>query len=246
VLAALTAAVSAAVLAAGGVLDPEHLIDTFGLLGIFAIVFAESGLLVGFFLPGDALLFTAGFLASGPSSVDDALHLPLAPLILGIWVAAIAGDQVGYQFGKRVGPALFKRPDSRFFKQANVDKAQEFFDKYGPRAIVLARFVPIVRTFTPITAGVSKMDYKTFVRWNIIGGTIWAFGVTLLGYFLGQVDVIEENLELAILVVVGISVSPIAYEVWKARKEKRHSVVVDVASDLLETDSDDVENGCAS
>jgi membrane-associated protein len=222
------------ILAAGGFLDPERLIDTVGLLGIFAIVFAESGLLVGFFLPGDSLLFTAGFLASSPSSVDEALHLPLVPLLLGVWFAAVAGDQVGYLFGQRIGPALFRRPDSRFFKQENVDKAQAFFDKYGPKAIVLARFVPIVRTFTPITAGVSRMDYRTFVKFNIIGGTIWAFGITLLGYFLGQVPVVEENLELAILAVVGISILPIVLEVLKARKEKRHSVAADVAHDLLE------------
>ncbi len=209
------------VLAAGGLLDPEHLIDTFGLLGIFAIVFAESGLLVGFFLPGDALLFTAGFFASGPSSIPDSLHLPLVPLILGIWVAAIVGDQVGYAFGQRVGPALFRRPDSRFFKQANVEKAQEFFERYGPRAIVIARFVPVVRTFVPISAGVSKMEYRTFVRWNVIGGTIWAFGVTLLGYFLGQVDFIADNIELAIVVVVGISCAPIAFEVLKHRRQKK-------------------------
>ena len=202
-------------------LDPEQLIDTFGLLGIFAIVFAESGLLIGFFLPGDALLFTAGFLASGPSDFPESLHLPLVPLILGIWVAAVAGDQVGYAFGSRVGPTLFRRPDSRFFKQANVEKGQEFFDRYGPRAIVLARFVPVVRTFTPILAGVSAMEYRTFVRWNIIGGTIWAFGVTLLGYYLGQVDVIEQNLELAIVVVVAISCLPIAIELWRARKERK-------------------------
>jgi len=221
-------------------LDAEHLIDTFGLLGIFLIVFAESGLLVGFFLPGDALLFTAGFLASGPASVPDALHLPLVPLILGIWIAAVAGDQVGYVFGRRVGPALFRRPDSRFFKQANVDKAAAYFDKYGPKMIVLARFVPVVRTFTPIVAGVSKMDYRTFVRWNVIGGTIWAFGVTLLGYFLGQVDVIEKNLELAILAVVAVSCAPIALELLKARKEHRHSVVADVAHDLLDPDLGDL------
>ena len=212
------------VLAAGGFLDPEHLIDVFGLLGIFAIVFAESGLLIGFFLPGDALLFTAGFFASSPSSIDEALHLPLIPLILGIWVAAIVGDQVGYAFGKRVGPALFKREDSRLFKQANVDKAEEFFERHGPRAIVLARFVPIVRTFVPITAGVSNMDYKTFVRWNVIGGTIWAWGVTLLGYFLGQVDLIADNIELTILAVVGVSLLPIVFEVLKARREKQRSV----------------------
>jgi len=215
-------------------LDAEHLIDTFGLLGIFLIVFAESGLLVGFFLPGDALLFTAGFLASGPSDFPESLHLPLVPLILGIWIAAVVGDQVGYAFGKRVGPALFKRPDSRFFKQANVDKASEFFDKHGPRAIVLARFVPVVRTFTPITAGVSGMEYRTFVRWNVIGGTIWAFGVTLLGFFLGQVDLIEQNLELAILTVVAVSCAPIVVELVKARREKRRSIVADVAHDLIE------------
>jgi membrane-associated protein len=232
--------VLALLVAAGGFLDPEHLIDTFGLLGIFAIVFAESGLLIGFFLPGDALLFTAGFLASGPSDFPESLHLPLVPLILGIWVAAIAGDQVGYAFGQRVGPALFRRPDSRFFKQANVDKAQEFFERYGPRAIVLARFVPVVRTFTPITAGVSNMEYRTFVRWNVIGGTIWAFGVTLLGYFLGQVDVIEQNLEIAIVVVVAISCAPIAFELLKARREHRHSVLTDVATDLLEPDLGDL------
>jgi len=221
-------------------LDANYLIEKVGLLGIWAIVFAESGLLIGFFLPGDALLFTAGFLASAPASVDESLHLPLVPLILGIWFAAIAGDQVGYLFGQRVGPALFNRPDSRFFKQANVEKAQEFFEKHGPRAIVLARFVPVVRTFTPITAGVSNMEYRTFVRWNIIGGTIWAFGVTLLGYFLGQVDVIEQNLELAILAVVAISCAPIALEVRKARKEKRHSVVTDVAHDLLDPGLGDI------
>jgi membrane-associated protein len=215
-------------------LDAEHLIDTFGLLGIFVIVFAESGLLIGFFLPGDSLLFTAGFLASGPASVADELHLPLVPLLLLTWVGAVAGDQVGYLFGQRVGPALFRRPDSRFFKQDNVDKAQAFFDKYGPKAIVLARFVPIVRTFTPITAGVSRMHYRTFVTYNVVGGTLWAFGVTLLGYFLGQVDVIEQNLELAILLVVAISLAPIAVELLKARREKRASAIADVTHDLLD------------
>ena len=239
-LALLTLPVYAVVLGAGGPLDPESLIDTFGMLGIFLIVFAESGLLIGFFLPGDSLLFTAGFLASSPSSVAEELHLPLIPLVLGIWVAAIAGDQVGYLFGRRVGPALFRRPDSRFFKQENVDKAQAFFDKHGPKAIVLARFVPIVRTFTPITAGVSRMDYRTFVTFNVIGGTLWAFGVTLLGYFLGQIDVVEENLELAILAIVAISCAPIAIEVLRARREKRHSALADVAHDLLDPDVGDL------
>jgi membrane-associated protein len=202
------------------VLDAKHLIDIFGLLGIFAIVFAESGLLVGFFLPGDALLFTAGFFASAPSSIDSSLHLPLVPLLLGVWVAAVAGDQVGYAIGRRAGPALFKREDSRFFKQDYVRKAELFFEEHGPRAIVLARFVPIVRTFTPVTAGVSNMEYSTFVRWNVIGGTLWAFGVTLLGYFLGQVNLIADHIELAILAVVAVSLLPVAFEVLRHRRQR--------------------------
>ena len=222
------------VLAAGGVLDPQRLIDTVGLLGIFGVVFAESGLLIGFFLPGDSLLFTAGFLASSPTSVPANLHMPLLPLLIGVFIAAVAGDQVGYLFGQRVGPAIFRRPESRFFKQDNVDKAQGFFDRYGPKTIVLARFVPVVRTFTPIVAGVSRMKYRTFVTYNIVGGALWAFGVTLLGYFLGQVTFIENNLEIAILAVVAISASPIAIELWRARKEKQRSVALDMAHDVVD------------
>lgn len=222
-----------AVLAAGGVLDPKHLIETVGLIGIFVVIFAESGLLVGFFLPGDSLLFTAGFLASGPSSVDESLHLNLPLLIVGCLIAAIAGDQVGYVMGRRVGPSLFNRPDSRFFKRENVDKAEAFFEKYGAKTIVLARFVPVVRTFAPIVAGVSRMNYRTFVTFNVIGGTLWAAGITLLGFFLGQVDVIEQNLEIAILTIVFISVIPIARELWKARKGEP-TPALDVAHDVVE------------
>ncbi len=215
------------VLAAGGFLDPKSLIDDVGLWGVFAVVFAESGLLVGFFLPGDSLLFTAGFLASGPSSVDEALHLPLGFLLIGTFLAAVAGDQVGYLLGRRAGPAIFRRPNSRFFKQENVEKAHAFFDKYGAKTIVLARFVPIVRTFAPVVAGVSRMNYRTFVTFNVVGGFLWAIGVTLLGYFLGQVDVIEENLELAILTVVAISLLPIAREVWLSRRQGRSASIED-------------------
>jgi membrane-associated protein len=209
------------VLAAGGLLDPKSLIDDIGLWGVFAVVFAESGMLVGFFLPGDSLLFTAGFLASGPSSVDEALHLPLGWLLVGTFIAAVAGDQVGYVIGRRAGPAIFNRPDSRFFKQENVDKAHGFFERYGAKTIVLARFVPVVRTFVPVVAGVSNMQYRTFVTFNLVGGFLWAIGVTLLGYFLGQVDFIEENLELAILTIVAISVLPIARELWLSRRQRR-------------------------
>src|SRR5918994_3481733 len=192
------------VLAAGGFLDPKSLIGDVGIWGLFLVVFAESGLLIGFFLPGDSLLFTAGFLASAPDSVPDELHLSLPLLLVGCFVAAVVGDQVGYLMGRRGGPPTFRRPDSRFFKKDNVDKAQAFFDRYGAKTIVLARFVPVVRTFAPIVAGVSKMHYRTFVTFNIVGGALWAVGITLLGYFLGQVEFIERNLEVAILAVVAI------------------------------------------
>ncbi|SDY56891.1 membrane-associated protein [Micromonospora pattaloongensis] len=197
-------------------LDPEWLISTFGLLGILAIVFAESGLLIGFFLPGDSLLFTAGLLTS-----DGKITYPLWLVCLLITIAAIAGDQVGYLFGKRVGPALFRRPNSRLFKQENVLKAQEFFEKYGARSIVLARFVPIVRTFTPIVAGVSNMRYRTFVVYNIVGGILWGTGVTVLGYFLGQIPFVKQNIELILIGIVVISVVPVVVELLRARAGAR-------------------------
>lgn len=137
-------------------LDPEHLISAFGLLGILVIVFAESGLLIGFFLPGDSLLFTAGLLVAN----RQYLTYPLWLVCLLITLAAIAGDQAGYVFGRKVGPALFRRPDSRLFKQEYVQRARDFFDRYGGASIILARFVPIVRTFTPIIAGVGRMNYR--------------------------------------------------------------------------------------
>ena len=153
---------------------PDKLLEAFGTIGLFLVVFAESGLLIGFFLPGDSLLFTAGVFAAA-----DKLSLPV--ILPGIFVAAVAGDQVGYAFGNRAGPALFRRPDSRFFKQAYLDKAQRYFEEHGPRTIVLARFVPIVRTFAPIVAGAGEMRYRTFVTYNVLGGLLWGVGVTLLG-----------------------------------------------------------------
>ncbi|MEV1155492.1 VTT domain-containing protein [Micromonospora chokoriensis] len=194
-------------------LDPEVLISSFGLLGILVIVFAESGLLIGFFLPGDSLLFTAGLLTADGKYIT----YPLWLVCLLITLAAIAGDQVGYAFGRKVGPALFRRPNSRLFKQENVIKAHEFFEKYGARSIVLARFVPIVRTFTPIVAGVSRMNYRTFVTYNIIGGVLWGTGVTVLGYFLGQLPFVKANIELILIAIVAISVVPIAVELLRAR-----------------------------
>jgi membrane-associated protein len=221
----------ATILAAGGALDPKHIISKVGLLGVFLVVFAESGLMVGFFLPGDSLLFTAGFFASAPKSIDASLHLPLLPLLVGVFLCAVAGDQCGYFFGRRVGPALFRRPNSRFFKIENVDKAQAFFDKHGSKTIILARFVPIVRTFTPIVAGVSNMKYRTYLTFDLIGGFLWAVGVTLLGYFLGQIDVVEKHLELAILAVVAISATPIVFELIKSRREGAPTVAEVQAAD---------------
>ncbi|MFE7135352.1 DedA family protein [Streptomyces sp. NPDC057638] len=194
-------------------LDPDQLIGTFGLIGVLVIVFAESGLLIGFFLPGDSLLFTTGLLVT-TGKLDD---LPLWAVCALIVVAAVTGDQVGYLFGRKVGPALFTRPDSRLFKQENVEKAHVFFEKYGPKSLVLARFVPIVRTFTPIIAGVSRMDYRSFVVFNVVGGVLWGAGVTLLGAALGRVDFVHQHIEKILILIVLLSVLPIAIELLRAR-----------------------------
>ncbi|MFE7843191.1 DedA family protein [Streptomyces sp. NPDC057474] len=198
-------------------LDPDYLLDSFGIWGLLLIVFAESGLLIGFFLPGDSLLFTAGMLIA-----TDVLDFPLWAAVVLICISAILGDQVGYMFGKKVGPSLFKRPDSRLFKQENVTKAHEFFEKHGPKSLVLARFVPIVRTFTPIIAGVSGMRYRTFLIFNIVGGILWGAGVTLLGSWLGKIEFVKTNIEAMLLLIVFISVLPIIFELLKARKAKKN------------------------
>ncbi|GIM91102.1 DedA family protein [Paractinoplanes toevensis] len=198
-------------------LDPEWLISTFGLIGILAVVFAESGLLIGFFLPGDSLLFTAGLLVADGTY----LHQPLWLMCLLVSAAAVAGDQFGYLFGRRFGPALFRRPDSRLFRQENLTRAREFFAKYGARSIVLARFVPIVRTFTPIVAGASHMHYRRFLTCNLIGGTLWGSGVTVLGYFLGQVAFVKSNIEFILVGIVVVSVVPVGIEVLRHRPATR-------------------------
>ena len=194
-------------------LDPKSLIETFGTLGLFAIIFAESGLLVGFFLPGDSLLFTAGLLAS-----QGVLTLPV--ILVGCFLAAVAGDQVGYMFGAKVGPALFKRPDSRLFRQSHVEKAHKYFEKQGPKTVVLARFIPLVRTFTPVLAGVARMPYRTFVTFNVIGGFLWAIGVTTLGYVLGEtIPNIDRYLLPAVGVILVLSFIPIIREFLRMRRE---------------------------
>jgi membrane-associated protein len=198
-------------------IDPQEIIRTFGTIGLILIIFAESGLLIGFFLPGDSLLFTAGiFAAKG--------DLNIAVILFGCFAAAVLGDQVGYAFGKRVGPALFKRTDSKLFKQEYIQRADEFFERHGAKTIVLARFVPVVRTFAPILAGVGSMRYRTFLMFNLVGGFVWAVGVTLLGYWLGNqigADNIDKYLLPIIFVIIVISVVPAVIEVMRHRRKAR-------------------------
>lgn len=207
-----------------GLLDfANEWIKTGGIVALALIVFAESGLLIGFFLPGDSLLFFAGFLASGAAFEQfGERYMPSIWVVaLVCAVAAVLGDQVGYLIGKRFGPTLLQRPKSRFFDPAHVTKAEAFFDRHGAKTIVLARFVPIVRTFVPTVAGVSSMHYRTFVTFNLIGGVLWGAGITTLGYFLGEIDVVKDNIEIAAIVIVAVSVLPLVLEFVKHRRSAK-------------------------
>ncbi len=203
--------------------DATHLGQWFKEIGpisahliIWAIVFAESGLLIGFFLPGDSLLFTAGFLASQNI-------LSIQYLTLGCFVAAVLGDSVGYMTGNRFGRKLFQRENSWLFNKKHLVSAQGFYEKYGKKAIVLARFVPIVRTFAPIVAGIGAMHYRTFLSYNVIGGFIWTFGVTLLGYSLGAViPDVDKYLLPIILIIILVSLLPSIFHIYQERKSSRH------------------------
>ncbi|MGN9756085.1 DedA family protein [Streptomyces sp. SD31] len=227
-------------------LDPNYLIETFSLPGILLIVFAESGLFA--FLPGDSLLFTAGLFVAQGQYISQPLWLVCTLIVL----AAVIGDQVGYMIGKFLGPKLFNRPNSKLFKQENLEKAHEFMEKYGPKAIVLARFVPIVRTFAPIVAGAGRMQYRTFFTYNVIGGIAWGTGVTLAGYWLGQIDFINKNVEAILVLIVFVSVVPIIIEYLRERaKNKRaaaetpapaqqqHMVMDDATTQLRRIPSED-------
>ena len=216
-------------------LDPGTLVETFGLIGILVVVFAECGLLVGFFLPGDSLLFTAGLLVK-----QGTLGQPIWLVCLLITVAAIAGNQVGYLIGRKAGPAVFSRPDSRLFKQEYVDKSYAFFDRYGARAIVLARFVPIVRTFITVTAGVGRMDYRRYTTYTVIGGVLWGTGVTLLGYALGSVAFVSENIELILIGIVALSVVPVAIEVLRSRAHRRRDARYDEPAERARVEREDI------
>jgi len=195
--------------------DLNAFVQTAGYLGIFFIIFAESGLFFGFFLPGDSLLFTAGLLASGG-------FFEIIPLVLLTFLGAVLGDQVGYWFGKKVGPRIFCREESFWFQKKHLDQAEAFYNKHGKKTIVLARFIPIVRTFAPILAGVGKMPYRTFVIYNVLGGFFWGVGVTLLGYFLGKtVPNAHDYLLQIIALIIFLSILPplISYLKEKFKKD---------------------------
>lgn len=196
----------------------QAILPTIGYIGIFAIVFAESGLLVGFFLPGDSLLFTAGFLASrGIFSI--------AILAFICFIAAVAGDSTGYLFGRKVGRHLFQRKDSLFFKKENLEKAEKFYEKYGKKTIVLARFVPIIRTFAPIVAGMGKMEYSSFIAFNIVGGLLWAVGVCIAGYFLGSlIPDVDKYLLPIILLIIILSVAPSIWHILKETENRKEII----------------------
>jgi membrane-associated protein len=197
--------------------DLDALVAWAGYIGCAAIIFAETGLLIGIFLPGDSLLFTAGLFAA-----EGKLNVWLLGALLN--VAATAGNQSGYWIGRTTGPAIFKREDSRFFKKSYVTRAHNFYEKHGGKAIVLARFVPIVRTLAPVVAGVANMKYRTFLFFDIVGGILWVWSIVLLGYLLGvHVPAIRENLELAILIIIFLSITPAIYAWWKERGDRRAS-----------------------
>jgi membrane-associated protein len=197
--------------------DVETLVRVGGLTAMTAIVFAETGLMVGFFLPGDSLLVTAGvFAATG--------QLNIWTLNLVLIAAAIVGDTVGYWVGRKAGPALFSRPRSRFFNPAHLKRAHDFYEKHGGKTIILARFMPIVRTFAPVVAGMGRMNYRRFVSFNVFGGLLWVLSMTLIGFYLGQFAWVRKNIEVVILVVVFLSVLPgivaFAREKWRKRVKR--------------------------
>ena len=197
-------------------LDGQHYLESFGVIGLLVVVFAETGLLLGFFLPGDSLLFAAGYAATG--ELSEKLHPNIGLVVLGVTAMAVLGAQVGFLIGRTAGPQLFDREDSRLFKRSYVTKAEEAVERYGVgKAIVLARFIPVVRTFLNPLVGAGGLDARTFLKWNLVGGVLWGTGVTLLGYYLGQVDLIGKNLEVFAVIVVAISLVPIALEYRKHR-----------------------------
>lgn len=194
--------------------DVQHWIRVLGLFGVFAVVFAETGLLVGFFLPGDSLLFTAGFLASQGT-------FDIGALSLGCFVASVLGNMAAYAFGARVGRGLFERPNSRFFRREHLVTAHAFYERHGARALVLARFIPGVRVFAPVVAGIGLMEYRKFTLANLLGGGLWAFGLTWAGYWLGRhIPNVDRYLLPIVGLIVVVSVLPGLLHVWNDREQR--------------------------
>ena len=200
-------------------LDARSLVETFGELGVLVVLFCETGILLGIFLPGDSLLFVAGFAASGGIA---GVHLQLGFLLPAAFVGAVVGAQTGHWIGRRAGTPLFDRPDSRLFKRRYVDRTEELVERFGAgKAIVLARLVPGVRTLANPFLGIAGFPARTFAVWNLVGGALWTVGVTLLGYFLGEVSFIADHVELVVLAVVVVSVVPIGFELWRESRRRR-------------------------
>ncbi|NCU30193.1 DedA family protein [Candidatus Saccharibacteria bacterium] len=201
-----------------------HFITGFGIFAILFVIFAESGLLVGFFLPGDSLLFTSGFLVQQAEQGSTfGINVNIHLFVILLFLAAVLGDNTGYAFGHRVGRKLFERPNSKFFKKHHLEQAESFYQKYGGKAIVLARFVPIVRTFAPIVAGASKMHYRKFLAYNIVGGLLWTTLFTYLGYYVGkELTDMGINIEIIAIIIILLSVAPMFIHALsdQARREK--------------------------
>ncbi|MGB3675034.1 MAG: VTT domain-containing protein [Candidatus Nanopelagicales bacterium] len=198
-------------------LSPENILNWLGpwaLVGVAFIIFAECGLLIGFFLPGDSLLFLTGLFVA-QNFIEQSIWL----VVIVLTTMAVVGNLVGYWIGRAVGPKLFDKPDSKIFKQEYVEKTHAFFEKYGARAIILARFVPIVRTFITAIAGVAKMDFRKYALYSTIGGVLWAAGITLAGYYLGNFPIVKDNIEIVLILVVLVSILPIVIEYIKHRSE---------------------------
>lgn len=205
------------------VLDPKSLIATFGLIGVLVVIFAETGLLVGFFLPGDTLLVTAGIFTAANTTLAHPLSLPV--LLVGAPLCAVAGAQVGHLLGAKYGRGLFERPNSRIFRQEHVDKAEHYFNKFGPaKAVVLARFIPIVRTFLNPLAGMLEMSALKFFIWNVIGGVVWTETIILIGRFLGdRVKGIDKFVLPVVALAVLVSVVPVMREVLRGRRAETYN-----------------------
>ncbi len=214
-------------------LKPETLIASFGafaMIGVCLIVFIETGLLVGFFLPGDSLLFVTGLMIAGGNIVfptaNGSFPVPIWLACIMISSAAWLGDQTGYWIGRKSGPAIFNKPESKLFSHDNVARTNSFFERYGARAIILAHFVPVMRTFVPVAAGIGEMSYRKFLRYNFIGVIGWGTGVTLMGFFLGKIPFVAEHVEYFTIGFVIISTIPIVIEVVRARRQHKTEQII--------------------